>query len=86
MRWAGIVARVGDSRYADRFGLVDLREINHFECLRIDRSVILKCIFKKWDGNMDWIALAQVSDRWRALVSAVMNLWFPKNAGNLLTS
>jgi len=28
-------------------------------------------------GYMDWIGLAQVRDRWRALVSAVMNLRVP---------
>jgi len=28
-------------------------------------------------GNMNWIQLAQDSDRWRALVNAVMNLRFP---------
>jgi len=28
-------------------------------------------------GGMDWIDLAQVRDRWRALVNAVMNLWIP---------
>jgi hypothetical protein len=26
-------------------------------------------------GGMDWIRLAQNRDRWRAVVSAVMNLW-----------
>ena len=26
---------------------------------------------------MDWIGLAQVRDRWRTLVNAVMNLWVP---------
>ena len=35
---------------------------------------------------MDWIGLAQDRDRWRTLVSAVMNLRFPQNAGNFLTS
>jgi hypothetical protein len=29
-----------------------------------------------WDG-MDWTDLAQNGDRWRALVSTVMNLWVP---------
>ena len=34
-------------------------------------------------GYMDWIGLAQDRDRWRTLVSAVMNLRVPCNAGNL---
>jgi hypothetical protein len=29
----------------------------------LDRRIILKCIFRKWDGNMDWIDLAQDRDR-----------------------
>ena len=37
-------------------------------------------------GYMDWIGLAQDRDRWRTLVSAVMNLRIPWNAGNFLTS
>jgi len=27
--------------------------------------------------EVDWIGLAQNRDRWRTLVSAVMNLWVP---------
>ena len=37
-------------------------------------------------GYVDWIGLAQDRDRWRTLLSAVMNLRVPKNAGNFLTS
>ena len=37
-------------------------------------------------GYMDWIGLAQDRDRWRTLVSAVMNLRVPWNARNFLTS
>ena len=37
-------------------------------------------------GYMDWIGLAQDRDRWRTLVSAVMNLRVPWNAGNFLTT
>jgi hypothetical protein len=35
---------------------------------------------------LDWIDLAQDRDRWRALLTAVMNLRFPQDAGNFLTS
>jgi hypothetical protein len=40
-------------------------------------EVILKWIFKRFDGGMDWIELVEVRDRWRALVNAIMNLWVP---------
>jgi hypothetical protein len=44
----------------------------------IDGRIILKRIIKKWDGRgMDWIDMAQDRDRWRALVSAVINLRVP---------
>ena len=28
-------------------------------------------------GYIDWIGLAQDRDRWRTILSAVMNLWVP---------
>jgi hypothetical protein len=33
-------------------------------------------------GGMDWIDMAQDRDRWRVLVSMVMNLWVPQNVGS----
>ena len=37
-------------------------------------------------GSMDWIDVAQDRDRWRAVLDAIMNLLFPWNAGNFLSS
>ena len=45
----------------------------------IDERIILRWIFRKWDGvwGMDWVDLAQNRDRWLALVNTVMSLPFP---------
>jgi hypothetical protein len=49
-------------------------------------EILLKCIFKKREGGMQWIDLAQNSDRWRAILNAVLNLRVPYNAWDFLTS
>ena len=47
----------------------------------------IKMDFQEVEGGCgDWMELAQDRDRWRALVSTLMNLRVPKNAGNFLTS
>ena len=42
--------------------------------------IILRWIFRKWDGGMDWIDLAQDRDRCHALVNAIMYFRVPLNA------
>jgi hypothetical protein len=37
-------------------------------------------------GDIDWIELAQVRDRWGGLVNAVMNLRISYKEGNILNS
>jgi hypothetical protein len=39
--------------------------------------MILKWIFKQWDGGMEWIVLALDRDRWQALFKVVMNCLVP---------
>jgi hypothetical protein len=54
-----------------------LIEGDHLEDLGVHRRIILRWIFRKWDGGMDWIDLAQDRDRWRAFVNAVVNIQIP---------
>jgi len=53
-----------------------MRERDHLGNPGVDERI--RWIYRKWDvGGMDWIELAQDRDRWRALVSAVMNFRVP---------
>jgi hypothetical protein len=55
----------------------NVRERYHLKDPGVDGRIILRWIFGKLCRGMDWIDLAQDSDRWRALVNVVMNLWVP---------
>ena len=78
MRWAGHVARMGEEKGAYRvlvgkpegkrpLGIPRRRCVDN---IRMDLQEVA-CEY------MDWIELAQDRDRWRMLVSAVMNLRVP---------
>jgi len=77
MRWAGHVARLRARRNAYRIlvGKPDWKK--PLGRPGVDGSVVLKRVFKKRGGGMDWIDLRQDRDRWRAGVNAVMNLRVP---------
>ena len=51
-----------------------------------DGILILSWIFRKWNGGIDWIDLAESRGSWLPRVSAVMNLWVPQFTGNFLAS
>ena len=78
MRWAGHVARMDDKREAYRI-LVGKpegkRPLGRPRYRWVDN---IKMDLKEVGcGYLDWIGLAQDRDRWRTLVSAVMNLRVP---------
>jgi hypothetical protein len=87
MRWAGHVARMGEGRGLFRV-LVGKPERRRPFGRRIRKweDNIKMDLQEVGSGGIDWIELAQDRDRWWALVTAVMNLWVPQNAGNFLTS
>jgi hypothetical protein len=57
MRWAGHVACMGEIEVRKGFWWGDLREGKHLGDLGIDGRIILKGIFKKWDGGA-WTGLS----------------------------
>jgi transcription termination factor 2 len=78
MRWAGHVARMGESRgvYRVLVGKPEGRRPLGRPRHRWEDNIKTDLRKVGW-GCVDWIGLAQDRDRWRALVSAVMNLPVP---------
>jgi hypothetical protein len=82
MRWTGHVARMGEGRGAYRVlvgrpeGRRPLGRPRH----RWKDNIKMDLQEVGW-GGMDWIVMAQDRDRWRAVVSAVMDLRVPQNGG-----
>jgi hypothetical protein len=77
MRWVGHVARMGEERVVYRVWVGKpegkrplARPRRRWVDIRMDLQ-------KVGCGYMDWIGLAQDRDRWRTLVSAVMNFRVP---------
>jgi len=68
---------MGERRFVYRILVGRLREGDRLKDLGLDWRILLKLIFKKWDGGMDWNDLAQDRGGWRAFVKVVMNLWVP---------
>ena len=59
-----------------------LRERDHWGDPDIDGRIILRWIFRKWEGVVGTgLELAQDRVRWRALVGTVRNLQVPKVRG-----
>jgi hypothetical protein len=50
-----------------------LSEGGQLEDLGVDGRIILKWIFEKRDGGIDWIDLVWDRDRWCSVVNSVMN-------------
>jgi len=59
------------------FGGETLRERGHLGDPGIIRGIASRCIYRKWDGGLEWIDLADDGDKSRAVVNAVMNIRVP---------
>jgi len=78
MRWAGHVARMGEGRvvYMVLVGKPEgKRPLGRPRRRWVDN--IGMDLQEVGCGYVNWIGLAQDRDRWRTLVSAVMNIWVP---------
>jgi hypothetical protein len=73
MRWAGYVARMGEERKVYKVGKPEGKRPLGRPRRRWENGLRMD-LRETGFGGVDWIRLAQDRDRWRAVVSAVMNL------------
>jgi hypothetical protein len=78
MRWAGHVSRMGEKRNAYRLlvGKPEGRRPLGRPRRRWVNNIKMDILEIGWVA-VDWISLAQDTDKWRAPVNAVMNLRVP---------
>jgi hypothetical protein len=78
MTWEGHVARMGDERGAYRIfmGRSEAKRPLGRHRRGWDDNIKLYLQEVGWE-NMDWIVLVRDTDRWQALVKAVMNFRVP---------
>jgi len=83
MRWAEHVARMEERCLLDFVGKLEgkrpLERLWHRS--DIDINIDLQAV--GW-GGMDWMDLNQDWNGWQGVVKVVMNLLFPKSAGNFV--
>jgi len=77
MRWARHVARMGEGRGMHRVLVVKPERKRPLGRPRRRCEDNIKMDFREVGGGGDWMELVQDRNRWRALVSMVMNFWVP---------
>jgi hypothetical protein len=77
MRWAENLTCTGERRDVYRVLMGKPEGKRQLGNSGADGRVILRWIFRKWNGGMDWIDVDRDRKRWRALVNAAMSIRAP---------
>jgi hypothetical protein len=85
MRWTGHVERMGEKRGRYRILVGKPEGKRSLGRLDVNGMIILRWILEKWDGVV-CTGLIWVTDQWRTVVNAVMNLRVPGNFGKFLSN